>query len=52
MGNRTLSVSAELYERIRKLAARDKTGTVVRGGIKDVADRIILAALEAEERKN
>jgi hypothetical protein len=49
---KTLTISAELYARIVAKARRDSTGTLVRGAIKEVAERAILAALEAEEREN
>lgn len=48
--DKSIAISADLYVRMQKLARRDKTGTVVRGGLKEVAERAILAALEAEER--
>jgi hypothetical protein len=48
--DKSIAISASLYERMQRLARRDKTGTIIRGGIKEVAEKAILAALEAEER--
>jgi hypothetical protein len=46
--DKTIAISAELYARMQKLARRDSTGTIRRGAIKEIAERAILAALEAE----